>query len=121
MRDVRRQRRLHIFGTVVRMIDAAPQGLLLFDNNVLTAKAVLAESAGDLAEAADLYQQAAKAWSRYGHRLEEAQALLGAGRCQAQLEQPAEPLLVKARDILIELRAQPLLDATETQLRSLRR
>ena len=107
--------------TVVRMIDAAPQGLLLFDNNVLTAKAVLAESARDLAEAADLYQQAAKAWSRYGHRLEEAQALLGAGRCQARLEQPAEALLVKARAILIELRAQPLLDETERQLRSLRR
>jgi len=72
-------------------------------------------------EAADLYQQVAKAWSRYGHRLEEAQALLGAGRCQARLEQPAEALLVKARDILIELRAQPLLDETERQLRSLRR
>ena len=51
----------------------------------LTARAVLAETGGDLAEAGSLYRQAAEGWSSYGNVLEHGLALFGAGRCLGRL------------------------------------
>jgi len=73
-----------------------------------TAQAVLAESAGDPEHAATLYTEAAAGWSAYGQVLEHVLALLGQGRCLAQLGRPdARPVLRVAHQRLITLGARP--------------
>ena len=73
-----------------------------------TAQAVLAESTGDLEHAATLYTEAAAGWSAYGQVLEHVLALLGQGRCLAQLGRPdARPVLRVAHQRLITLGARP--------------
>jgi tetratricopeptide (TPR) repeat protein len=57
-------------------------------HGLATARAVLAEAGGDLDEAAAGYERAAAGWAGYGHRLERALALLGAGRCLLALGRP---------------------------------
>jgi class 3 adenylate cyclase/tetratricopeptide (TPR) repeat protein len=54
----------------------------------LTARAVLAETAGDAERAAGLFADAAGGWLAYGQVLEHGQALLGAGRCRGHLGHP---------------------------------
>jgi tetratricopeptide (TPR) repeat protein len=71
-----------------------------------TAMAVLAETAGDLEEAAVLYQEAAAGWSSYGHVLEHGLALLGAGRCLLGRPEAASSLR-QAHTIFGGLRARP--------------
>jgi hypothetical protein len=77
-----------------------------------TAMAVLAETAGDLEEAAVLYAEAAAGWSAYGHVLEHGLALLGGGRCLLRLGRAAEAAsnLQAADDIFSGLRARPKAD-----------
>jgi tetratricopeptide (TPR) repeat protein len=73
-----------------------------------TSQAVLAESIGELAHAATLYTEAAAGWSAYGQVLEHVLALLGQGRCLAQLGRPdAGPVLRVAHQRLIALGARP--------------
>jgi class 3 adenylate cyclase/tetratricopeptide (TPR) repeat protein len=73
-----------------------------------TARAVLAESTGDLEHAATLYTEVAAGWSAYGQVLEHVLALLGRGRCLAQLGRPgARPVLRVAHQRLITLGARP--------------
>jgi hypothetical protein len=57
-------------------------------HGLLSARAALAEAGGALEEAARRYDEAAAAWAGYGHRLERARALLGAGRCLLALGRP---------------------------------
>jgi class 3 adenylate cyclase/tetratricopeptide (TPR) repeat protein len=104
---------------VNRIIAAAPSGPALFDNNVLTARAVLDETAGNDDEAADRYQQAAGSWQSYGYPLEQAQALLGLARCRRQPHQLAEDSIRQALDILTRLGAEPLIAQAEQQLQRL--
>ena len=47
----------------------------------LSARALLAESAGRPAEAVELYRESAERWEAFGSVVEQAYALLGAGRC----------------------------------------
>ena len=76
----------------------------------LSSRAKLAEASGNIAEAADLYRQAAEGWRTYGCTLEEGHALAGAGRCLLSVApvDAMEPLL-QARRLFEELRATPLL------------
>jgi class 3 adenylate cyclase/tetratricopeptide (TPR) repeat protein len=53
-----------------------------------TAEAVLAETAGELDQAADLYASAAEGWEAYGHVLEHALARFGRARCLVRLAHP---------------------------------
>ena len=72
----------------------------------LTARAMLAEDAGQSDEAARLYRDAAERWDSYGSIVERGYALLGLGRCgdvKAQIEGQvifaalgASPLVAKA-------------------------
>ena len=55
-----------------------------------SARAVLAEANGDSPHALVMYEDAAAAWDRWGHSLERAHALFGAGRCLARLGRSAE-------------------------------
>jgi hypothetical protein len=97
---------------VARIIDHTPSGVLFFDNNVLSARAVVTEAAGRSAEGLNLYRQASGAWAGYGYPLEQAQALLGAARCSRALDLPARALVQQARHILTDLGAAPLLAET---------
>jgi class 3 adenylate cyclase/tetratricopeptide (TPR) repeat protein len=54
--------------------------------NVLSARAAVAEGAGDRAGAAVLYAEAAEGWHDFGNPLEEAEALAGIARCATEPE-----------------------------------
>jgi class 3 adenylate cyclase/tetratricopeptide (TPR) repeat protein len=97
---------------VTRILAHVPPGVPLFENNALTAQAVLAEAAGDSRQALDLYTRATTAWAAYGYPLEQAHALLGAARCCLSLNLPARRLVLDGRDLLTQLGAAPLLAET---------
>jgi class 3 adenylate cyclase/tetratricopeptide (TPR) repeat protein len=103
-------------GLVNRIIEHTPTGMRLYDNDVLAARAVLAESDGDPGRALQLYLEAARAWADYGCPLEQAQAHLGAARCLAAIGEPARGALLAARDLLREIGARLLLCETEAML-----
>jgi tetratricopeptide (TPR) repeat protein len=78
-----------------------------------TAGAVLAEARGDLDAAADRYDQAGAGWRGFGVVLEQAQALLGLGRCATRLGRPsARAPLDEAAELFGQLRAPGLLAET---------
>jgi tetratricopeptide (TPR) repeat protein len=82
-----------------------------------TARAALAEAAGDPAEAAERYAEAARRWHEFGHVPERAYALLGCGRCLAALGRPeAEKPLREARDLFGALAYRPALAEAEALL-----
>jgi class 3 adenylate cyclase/tetratricopeptide (TPR) repeat protein len=84
----------------------------------VSASAITAEAHGELAEAADLFADAAQRWERFGVVTERAFALLGQGRCLAALGRPdeaGEPLRT-ARELFAAMGAQPSLVETDTLL-----
>jgi tetratricopeptide (TPR) repeat protein len=84
---------------------------------VATARAVLAEAAGDLPAAADRYDDAAAGWGSFGVVLEHGQALLAGGRCATRLGQATgRDRLLEARDIFDRLAAPGLLAETDRWL-----
>ena len=86
-------------------------------HGLLSARAALAEADGALEEAALRYDEAAARWDAYGHQLEHARALLGAGRCLLTLDRPGDRHGFKdAQAILSTLKAEPLLDEIDTAL-----
>jgi class 3 adenylate cyclase/tetratricopeptide (TPR) repeat protein len=90
----------------------------LDQHSVVAARAAFVEARGDSAAAADLYLDAADRWAGFGIPVEEAYALLGAGRCLVALgrtEQAAVPL-ERARSLWSSLKAAPLLAETDTLL-----
>jgi len=90
------------------LLDGAEATATRYRLAAATAQAVLAESAGDPEHAATLYTEAAAGWSAYGQVLEHVLALLGQGRCLAQLGRPdARPVLRVAHQRLITLGARP--------------
>jgi class 3 adenylate cyclase/tetratricopeptide (TPR) repeat protein len=87
-------------------------------HGLVTGRAILAEGQQDLQAAVRLYREAVKGWTTYGHILEKGQALLGVGRCMAQLaSRGAVRNLHDARTVFAELTAGPLLAETDTWLR----
>jgi hypothetical protein len=67
-----------------------------------------------LEEAALRYDEAAAAWTSYGHQLERAHALLGAGRCLLALGRPEGQLrLREARTVVATLHAGALLSEAD--------
>ena len=87
---------------------------------MVTARAVLAEANGSVEEAAELYAQAAEAWSEFPSVLEEGLAWLGAGRCRLALGREAGDELRRAREVLLELGARrPVEEADELLRRSM--
>jgi class 3 adenylate cyclase/tetratricopeptide (TPR) repeat protein len=96
-------------------LEKAAGGVGRAEHNLVAGRAVLAESLGELKEALDLYSDAAAGWSRFGVPLEQALALLGAGRALVHLDRPAEATtyLREARDIFTRLRARALLEEAD--------
>jgi class 3 adenylate cyclase/tetratricopeptide (TPR) repeat protein len=94
-----------------RLADGLEPVYQLDQHAAVTARALLAEQHGKQAEAAALFMDAACLWERFGVPWEQAQALLGQGRCLVALGRPTEARepLGAARDIFASLGAHPVL------------
>jgi tetratricopeptide (TPR) repeat protein len=103
--------------TAEALAERAHDGIARNRHGLLTARAALAEAVGALDQAARGYDEVARGWAGYGHRLEWAWALLGAGRCLLALGRPeGRARLRDARAILAELHAGPLLAEADAAL-----
>ena len=73
--------------------------------------------AGNHADAATLYAEAAARWQEFGNVREHAYALLGQGRCLVALGDPAaEQPLRRAAELFSSMGYRPALAETETLL-----
>jgi hypothetical protein len=89
----------------------------LHEHAVASARAQLAEAAGEHPEAAELYADAAERWRQFGNVPERAYALLGQGRCQRALgESGADEPLRAARELFASMGYMPALAETEALL-----
>ncbi|HEX9123504.1 MAG TPA: hypothetical protein VF984_09110 [Actinomycetota bacterium] len=89
----------------------------LHQHALSSARAELAENAGEHEEAARLYSQAAAGWHEFGNVPERAYSLLGEGRCVRALGGPyAEEPLRAARDLFASMGYVPALRETESFL-----
>jgi class 3 adenylate cyclase len=104
---------------VETLIAETPRGLALYEDNILSARATLAESGEHYAEALELHLEAAAAWASYGYLVEEAYALLGAARCASRLGQPAREHANRARDLMAGMGATTLVRQAEELLAEL--
>ena len=71
-----------------RLTDGLEPRYPLREHALCAARAQLAEHAGDHADAATLYAEAAARWQQFGNVREHAYALLGQGRCLVALGRP---------------------------------
>jgi tetratricopeptide (TPR) repeat protein len=97
-------------GTAEALAAQVNDGVARNRHGLLSARAPLAEADGALDEAALRYDEAAAPWTAYGHQLERARALLGAGRSLLALGRPeGRRRFQDAQPILAALHAEPLL------------
>jgi class 3 adenylate cyclase/tetratricopeptide (TPR) repeat protein len=84
-------------------------------NALASIDALLAEAHGEHGEAVDRFRDAAACWHDFGVPYEEAQALLGQGRCLVVPGRAPEaaPVLEQAREIFERLGAKPALAETD--------
>jgi class 3 adenylate cyclase/tetratricopeptide (TPR) repeat protein len=84
----------------------------------LAGRATLAEARGQLEQALELYLEASRRWSDFGHVPEQAHALFGAGRCLTALgrQEEARGRLEEAREIFNRLKARPVLAEVDAWL-----
>jgi predicted ATPase/class 3 adenylate cyclase len=100
-----------------RMTDDFEPSTPLKEHALVSARAVLAEAAGDSAQAAALYAEAAKRWVEFGNVPEHAYALLGQGRCLTTLgKPPAEAPLNGARQLFASMGYGPALAEADALL-----
>ncbi len=100
-----------------RLVDGVQPFTPLFEHALSASRAQLAEAAGDPAEAAALYAEAAGRWRAFENVPEHAYALLGQGRCLAALGKPeAESPLREARELFASMGYQPALAETDALL-----
>jgi len=91
------------------LVDHAQPTATRYRLAALTARAVLAETAGRAEQAAGLFAEAAGGWLAYGELLEHGRALLGAGRCRGRLGHPgSRSALRDAHALFTRLGAHPL-------------
>jgi hypothetical protein len=89
----------------------------LEEHTLYAARAQVAKHAGEHAEAAALYAEAAERWKEFGNVPERAYALLGQGRSLLALGEPdAEKPLREARELFASMGYQPALAETEALL-----
>jgi hypothetical protein len=99
------------------LVDGIEPRYPLHEHALYAARAQLAEHAGDHADAAALYGEAAGRWQQFGNVREHAYALLGQGRCLVALEDPsAERPLRQAAELFGSMGYRPALAETEALL-----
>jgi len=100
-----------------RLADGVQPRTPLFEHALRACRAQLAEAAGDRAEAAGLYSEAAEHWREFGNVPERAHALLGQGRSLASLGSPeAEVPVREACALFASLGYKPALAEAEALL-----
>ncbi|MEP6978789.1 MAG: adenylate/guanylate cyclase domain-containing protein [Thermoleophilia bacterium] len=100
-----------------RLADGLERPYPLDQHALCAARAQLAEHAGDHADAAALYAEAAARWQEFGNVPEHAHALLGQGRCLLALgDGGAEAPLREARDLFASMGYKPVLAETDALL-----
>jgi tetratricopeptide (TPR) repeat protein len=100
-----------------RLADGIEPRYPLREHALCTARAQLAEHAGDHDSAAALYGEAARRWEQFGNVCERAYALLGQGRCLVALGDPsAEQSLRQAAELFTSMGYKPALAETEKLL-----
>jgi tetratricopeptide (TPR) repeat protein len=99
------------------LVDGIEPRYPLHEHALCAARAQLAEHAGELADAAALYGEAAGRWQQFGNVREHAYALLGQGRCLVALEDPsAGQSLREAAELFGSMGYRPALAETEALL-----
>jgi hypothetical protein len=106
-------------GTLERLVDGYEPALTRDRNCVVAARAALAEMRDDVGVAARGYDDAARRWAAFPHVLQQGLALLGAGRCLVELDQPDDAVdrLRTARDLFAGLGSVPLVREADMLLR----
>jgi hypothetical protein len=100
-----------------RLVDGVEPRTALFEHALSACRAQLAEAAGNEAEAAALYTEAAERWREFGNVPERAYALLGQGRCLAALGKPeAEAPLREAHELFASMGYKPARAETDALL-----
>jgi hypothetical protein len=100
-----------------RLADGLEARYPLREHALCAARAQLTEHAGNHAEAATLYADAAARWQQFGNVPERAYALLDQGRCMVALADPAaEQPLRQAAELFSSMGYRPALTETETLL-----
>jgi len=100
-----------------RLTDGVEPRTPLAEHALTACRAQLAEAAGEHAQAAILYADAATRWQEFGNAPERAYALLGQGRCLAALGRAdAEEPLREARELFASMGYKPALAETEALL-----
>jgi class 3 adenylate cyclase/tetratricopeptide (TPR) repeat protein len=100
-----------------RLADGVEPRTPLHEHALCATRAQLTECAGDSAEAAEVYAEAAERWRQFGNVPERAYALLGQGRSLAGLGKPeAQTPLREARELFASMGYQPALAETEALL-----
>jgi tetratricopeptide (TPR) repeat protein len=102
---------------VARLVEGVEPKPPLFEHGLVAARAQLAEAHGEIADAADLYREAAERWRSFGNVPERAYALLGQGRCLGSLGRAdsVQPLR-EARGLFAAMGYKPALAQTEALL-----
>jgi tetratricopeptide (TPR) repeat protein len=92
-----------------RLADGLEPRYPLDEHGLCAARAQLAEHAGERADAAAVYAEAAARWQEFGNVPERGHALLGHGRCMLALGRPgAEQPLREARDLFAVMGYKPV-------------
>jgi hypothetical protein len=105
------------FALAKRLAESLEPRYPLDKHALCAARAQLAEHAGDHAEAASLYANAAERWQEFGNVAERAYALLGQSRCLHALGRPgAEEPLREARELFASMGYKPALAEAEALL-----
>ena len=98
-----------------RLVEGVEPTLPIREHALVTTSALLAESRGEHADAAERFSDAAGRWDAFGARLEQAYALLGQGRCLAAVgDSGADVPLRQARALFDEMGARPRVDECDT-------
>ncbi|MFY9587202.1 MAG: adenylate/guanylate cyclase domain-containing protein [Actinomycetota bacterium] len=94
-----------------KLVESARPSLTRELNQVVSARAILAEAEGRDEEALTLYLEAADLWSRFPFPLEEGYALAGGARCARALsrDDEARAYVERARSLFATLGALPLI------------
>jgi len=99
------------------LVDGLQPLFPLHEHALTSAQAQLAEAAGDHAQAAALYAEAAERWHQVGNIPEHAHALLGHGRCLLALGHAgAELPLTEARELFSLMGYRPAIAEAEALL-----
>jgi tetratricopeptide (TPR) repeat protein len=100
-----------------RLVNSVEPHTPLSEHALTTCRAQLAEAAGEHAEAAAFYGEAAERWREFGNVPERAYALLGQGRCLLALgDLEVGKALREARELFESMGYKPARAETETLL-----